>query len=293
MVVISSMIAVISAVSIYDYYSSRNWQQVTSQNRNDVVFEKRNQKYGAYTIRRDYDKRVLLILLSFVSSIGISYGAYVFLKKPYTPFDSEIKPDTTVISTPLDFDNEDEEIKKEEKVEEQKPKPVEQVANPELIPVDTKAIDSVAIVDELKNKDVGLTNSKGDSTGFVTKIPGGGRDGEIKTVEIKTPSGPMTHPDVRAEYIGGDAERIKFITRKIVVPDEGAETGGKCVLQFVVDESGEISSVKVIEGVIDCKECDREAIKVIKAMPRWKPAEYGGKKVSSYFKMSIIFEPLL
>lgn len=38
-------------VSLYDYFSSRSWQQVTSSARNEVVFDHRNKEYGAYQIR--------------------------------------------------------------------------------------------------------------------------------------------------------------------------------------------------------------------------------------------------
>lgn len=289
MVVISSVIIAISAVSIYEYYSNRSWQQVTSQSRNNVVFEKRNKKYGAYTIRRDYDKRILLILLSFISSIGLSYGAYIFMKNPKIEFNKPIKEDV-YINTVIDL-NENKEEKKEIKKEPKKTKPVEQIANITPIVKDIIKTDSVKINDDLKDKNTGAETIKGDSTGFEKKpiIDGSGEGTKTKTV-IPT-KGPEEFPDVDAEFPGGKDARTMFIAKRIVFPDEGLEKGGKCYLQFVVDENGEISSVKVLNGVPDCKECDKEAIKVIKAMPRWKPGESKGQKVSSYFRMVIHFEP--
>ena len=52
MIVVSSVIMVITAISVYDHYSEKNWQEVTSSERNDVVFENRNKNYGAFQIRR-------------------------------------------------------------------------------------------------------------------------------------------------------------------------------------------------------------------------------------------------
>ncbi len=51
MAVILAIIALVALVTLYDYFSARTWQQVTSDTRNDMVFEGRNQEYGAYVLR--------------------------------------------------------------------------------------------------------------------------------------------------------------------------------------------------------------------------------------------------
>ena len=63
MEIIISIILLVASVSLYDYYTARRWQQVTSSIRNEIVFEHRNKEYGAYVLRRDYDKRLMLIIL--------------------------------------------------------------------------------------------------------------------------------------------------------------------------------------------------------------------------------------
>lgn len=292
MVVISTIIVVISAVSVYDYYSARNWQQVTSPNRNDVVFENRNQKYGAYTLRRDYDKRVMLILLSFISSIGISYGAFLFFREPIQQ--SRVITDTfydpTVITIPLKED--EPEKPKDEPEQKQDSAPIEEppvstaftgftvVDEPtQTLPIDQSHLDTVHVSN--------VTNIHG---GPGTTGGGRGTDstGISKTVTTVTPL-PDEFPDIIAEFIGGDSKRIEFLTKKINFPEEGFEAGGKCYIKFVVDKQGDISSVNVEKGVPGCESCDKEAVRVVKMMPRWKPAETKGKKVSSYFRMVINF----
>src|SRR6218665_584279 len=69
------IVSVIIAFALYDYFSTKNWQLVTSSTRNDTVFENRNKKYGAYQIRRDYNRRMLLILLGLTGGVGGLYGA--------------------------------------------------------------------------------------------------------------------------------------------------------------------------------------------------------------------------
>lgn len=64
------LIAVIALVfSLYDYYDSRSWQQINCVERINIVFEERNKKYGAYSLRRDYDDVVLFILLGLIAVV--------------------------------------------------------------------------------------------------------------------------------------------------------------------------------------------------------------------------------
>ena len=62
--IIVVVIVVIGAISLL--LSLEKWNNVTSDNRNDIVFEERNHIYGAYQIRRDYNKRVAFILFGMI-----------------------------------------------------------------------------------------------------------------------------------------------------------------------------------------------------------------------------------
>ena len=55
---IISLIVLVLIITIYDYASARSWQQASSSNRNELVFEHRNKSDGAYALRKDYDKRM-------------------------------------------------------------------------------------------------------------------------------------------------------------------------------------------------------------------------------------------
>ena len=91
------------------------------------------------------------------------------------------------------------------------------------------------------------------------------------------------------EYPGGSMEMMKFISKNIKFPEKAKTQGisGKCFLQFVVTKSGKIENIKVIKSVVGCSECDEEAIRVVKAMPLWKPGIYNGKPVSCYYNLPI------
>ena len=80
MAITLSVIFLIVLVSLYDYFSARNWQQVTSSTRNEIVFESRNKEYGAYEIRKDYDTKIVFIILGLCLLIGTTYGTYRYIK---------------------------------------------------------------------------------------------------------------------------------------------------------------------------------------------------------------------
>ncbi|MFN5983450.1 MAG: energy transducer TonB [Fluviicola sp.] len=61
-------------------------------------------------------------------------------------------------------------------------------------------------------------------------------------------------------------------------------------MKFIVSENGFISNVKVIRGVEDCPECDREAIRVVKSMPNFIPGKVNGKAVHSTFTLPVPFK---
>lgn len=71
MAAIIFVVLVALSIALYDYFDSREWQHVTSVQRNNVVFEERNKKYGAYSIRRDYNDLIMLILFCILAAVGI------------------------------------------------------------------------------------------------------------------------------------------------------------------------------------------------------------------------------
>lgn len=98
--------------------------------------------------------------------------------------------------------------------------------------------------------------------------------------------------DVEAEFPGGREELLKYLASTIQYPKKAAELklGGKCYIQFVVEKDGTITNPKIIRGVPDFPECDAEALRVVRLMPKWKPGEVGGKVVRSNFTLPVIFK---
>jgi protein TonB len=83
-----------------------------------------------------------------------------------------------------------------------------------------------------------------------------------------------------------------FLASNIKYPETAIKLGlqGKCYLKFVVSENGNVSNVNVVKGVTDCPECDKEAIRVVRSMPNWKPAKMNGKAVNSFYTLPVSFK---
>ena len=90
-------------------------------------------------------------------------------------------------------------------------------------------------------------------------------------------------------FPGGDAARVEFINRTIRYPTIAQQSGiqGTVFVAFVVNRDGQIVDVEVVRGVHES--LDREAIRVIQAMPPWKPGKQHGKPVRTRFTLPIRF----
>jgi TonB family protein len=111
-------------------------------------------------------------------------------------------------------------------------------------------------------------------------------------IESKSEPNGFVSVDIPAEFPGGRAAMLAYLSENMIMPDKVKAQGitGKCYLKFIVLESGEISDVKVVRGVPDCPECDAEAIRVVDNMPNWIPSKSNDKVVKSYFNLPIVFK---
>ena len=95
--------------------------------------------------------------------------------------------------------------------------------------------------------------------------------------------------EVMPEFPGGSAELLKYLSTHIKYPTMSQEMGsqGRVIVQFVVDKDGSITSPTVVRGV-DAY-LDKEAIRVISSMPKWRPGVQNGKKVRVKYTVPVVF----
>lgn len=92
-----------------------------------------------------------------------------------------------------------------------------------------------------------------------------------------------------ARFPNDKAGLIKYLTENVKYPEEAMKKGvsGKVYVQFVISKTGEIRDVKIKKSV-DLL-LDEEALRVVKAMPKWIPGTLDGEGVDSYFSLPISF----
>ena len=112
----------------------------------------------------------------------------------------------------------------------------------------------------------------------------------IDVEEEEKEEGIIEFPDVEAEFIGGAQALMKYISSNIQYPPTSIEMNeqGKVYLSFVVEPDGSISNVVVERGV--SPDLDKEAKRVVRSMPNWKPGESKAKKSRTRCRLPINFQ---
>lgn len=115
---------------------------------------------------------------------------------------------------------------------------------------------------------------------------------DITGVKIKNVDNDSIYQivEVMPEFPGGSAAMMNYLSKNIKYPEEAKEKGisGRVFLSFVIEKDGSVSDVKVARGI--GKVCDDEAVRVVKAMPNWKPGLMKGKPVRVNYMLPIFFK---
>ena len=100
----------------------------------------------------------------------------------------------------------------------------------------------------------------------------------------------MTEPTM-PKYPGGIEKMFEFIADNLRWPgDDDACIQGRVVVSFIVEKDGSLTDVKVIKSVDPA--FDKEAIRVVKSMPKWEPGMWRGKLARVKYCIPIIFRLL-
>jgi protein TonB len=97
--------------------------------------------------------------------------------------------------------------------------------------------------------------------------------------------------DVEAEYAGGASSMMNFLATNMTYPQKAVESDiqGRVYVKFVVTKKGEVTNVTLLKGMSNCQECNEEALRVVREMPNFKPAQVNGENVNAYFVLPIVF----
>ncbi|WP_395045158.1 energy transducer TonB [Flavobacterium sp.] len=96
----------------------------------------------------------------------------------------------------------------------------------------------------------------------------------------------MAQVEVKPEFPGGMQKFFQYVGRSFNMPDDESFTGGKILVNFIVEKDGSISEIKVLKDI--GFGTANEAIRVLKSCPKWMPAEHNGKKIRCNYLIPIM-----
>jgi len=277
------IVGLVGTYSLFSYFSAKGWL-VTSQVRNELVFEHRNKAYGAYTLRKNYNKRLTIIMGSMILSFILgSLTMFIIRNLPKEEVDAPKGSDKTwtVQTPPKDVPP--------PPTTPPPPPPLEKMTAfiPPVIE-DDPVTDPVPTQDQLEDTKAGDKTQDGSDENFDPPELGGDKPDEIDT----KPEPIETFVEEEADFPGGFAEMAKFINENIDYPQEAIDLNikGRVTVRFVVEKDGRISNVSVATPLAGCKACDKAAVKVVEKMPSWKAGKNGGREVRTWVTLPVKFE---
>lgn len=267
---------------------SRDWTE--------MVFEGRNKEYGAYRLRKNAGKRNLYSLITiFIAALAI-WGGISLVKFVESRTKSVAQTSVAEISA-LNQPKKKAEVKQQKKVKlEQPEKVVERVKSSVKFTAPViKKDDEVKPEDELKTQDelmstktaIGALDVKGndDANGEVLKIKEAVAQPEPKPEVEKL----FDVVEQMPSFPGGPSALMEWLSNNVKYPVVAQENGvqGRVVVSFVVERDGSITDVKVVRGVDPS--LDKEASRVVRAMPRWIPGKQNGSAVRVKYNVPVAF----
>ena len=206
-------------------------------------------------------------LLGLVISLGIILAAFSVTQKK-----SAVDEFTRLED--VDFEDEDIPITRQEQPPEVKPPPPQQT-----IEVLTIVDDDTEIEDEFEMDDV-----EADENTQVEIADIGEDEEEEDEPEI------FYIVETMPEFPGGEIGLRKYIASHVKYPNIARENGieGKVYVRFCVTSKGTVEKVSIARGVDPI--LDKEALRVVKSLPKWKPGEQRGKKVNVWYTVPINFQ---
>ena len=256
-----------------------DWSNAINPDRVELVFANRNKEYGAYQIRKRYEKRVVKALIIALSGVALVISVPILinylsearirnkekmvqeitLAEP-PPIDKSAPPPPPVIPPP----------------------PVQQTIKftPPKVVKDEEVEEPPPTQEEVKEVQVSTETREGEKNAveLPPENPIGEEEGKIFTIVEEMPSFP-----------GGEEKMLEYVSRNIKYPPMARENGitGRVYVNFYIDKDGKVQNAKIVRGIGGG--CDEEALRVVRAMPQWKPGKQNGRTVNVNYNLPINF----
>ena len=263
----------------------------------DLVFEGKNQAYGAYRLRKGTTKRNIVAMIAVLAA-GIVIFSFIAIKSIVEASQKTVAVTQTTELSALNQAKKKAEVKQKPKVDVEPEKVVERVKSSVKFtaPVikkdeEVKPEDEIKTQTELMNTKtaIGALNVTGndENAGAVLQPKQAVAQPEPKPVEETK---VFEVVEQMPSFPGGDAALMAYLRDNMKYPVVAAENGvqGRVVVSFVVERDGSITDVKVARSVDPS--LDREAVRVVKGMPHWIPGKQNGSAVRVKYNVPVSFK---
>lgn len=262
----------------------------------DLVFEGRNKAYGAYRLRKSTTKRNILAMVAVVLLLIVSF---IILTVKNFVDEQRAKVAMTQVAELTNYDQPKKKAEvKQKKVEVEPERVVERVKSSIKFTAPViKKDEEVKPDEELKTQDELMSTKTAIGT-FDVKGNDDANGEILKAKEVIAEPEPPKHEEENKVFDiveqqplfpGGPAALMKYLSENTKYPVVAQENGvqGRVTVQFVVEKDGSISDVHVLRGVDPS--LDKEAVRVVKSMPRWTPGKQNGITVRVNYRVPVLF----
>lgn len=243
----------------------------------EIIFDRRNKEYGAYVLRKQYRRNVIISLFSGLLIMAVLVIIPFLNAKADDSHHKRTEKEVNVIITAME-------------------QPVEKVIVPETPPPAKNDIQQAkyvppVVVDTVKPEDLFNLMTAEEAQDVV-------RNDEVMTIpeevrpEIDEPvkeQEPYVIVQEMPYFPGGQEALLKYIYANVVYPEICRENNvqGRVTVKFCVTPEGGVDRISIMKGVD--AELDREVVRVISTLPAFKPGKQNGRPVPVWFTLPVLF----
>ena len=245
----------------------------------DIVFESRHKEYGAYAIRKSYEENVakasmlaIMFAALLFAAIQVAMLLHVEIKISHADLPTVLQPPPRIIAK-YPF------------------KKVVTRTSPEV----NRDLQISVVSHEVESRPVKPTETTfaGTETGPPLRLPVEGKDlgnGKREVPAVVDPPKILVFAEVMPQYSGGMSAMLKFLHKNLHYPASARfiDQEGTVYVQFVVNNAGQVVDVEVVKGVN--ADLDREAMRIVALMKKWKPGKQHDVPVNVRMVLPIKFQ---
>ena len=264
----------------------------------DLVFEGKNEAYGAYAIRRDTSRRNLWAVIALILGLIAIVALFLIVNVAQNAIAAAAAEHETEVT----LDAIEEEVEEEQDEEEivYEVEELEQLVAEETV-MNSEKFTAYEMEDDAPEQVTKTQDEVATSEVAIGAIDydQGSNEAEhvLKVNEKVVDEVPPAVEETKVfdvveqmpSFKGGDAALMEWLSKNIKYPVVAEENGiqGRVVATFVVERDGSITDVKIVKSVDPS--LDKEAVRVLKAMPKWIPGKQNGQAVRVKYTVPVTF----